>query len=73
MRFFKTRYFGAKYNIPFTLPPDEVIIPEVIGGGAWGHTEYEQKNDEEKRIRERINRDDNEFMFLLKILIEQCQ
>lgn len=25
MNYFKARYFGAKYNIPFALPPDEVI------------------------------------------------
>ena len=59
-------------SIGWLITSTNPIIPPS-GGGALYNTEYDQRNDEQKRIREKINRDDNEFMFLAKILIEQCQ
>jgi hypothetical protein len=70
MNYFRSRYFGAKYNTGFTLPPDETIA-EITDSGSlvnYGRAGINQNEEFERRVLSA----DNEFMNLVKIFM-QCQ
>lgn len=52
-------------------PPIPPLPPSSSGGGGSSYHNNEKKLSEEKR--KRIEKDEQEWMLMLKIFIEQCQ
>lgn len=56
MNYFKARYFGAKYNTPFTLPPNEVVdVFTPAFSGDISESELTRRRKEDLRIQDQNN------------------
>lgn len=72
MNYFRARYFGAKYNIPFTLPPNEIPSPNIQDYDVHLYKQGGLTKEEIERRKEILLQDDLEILEIIKMWLK-CQ